>query len=211
MSGGVGRSWDAGEADDRYLAHPAAADEPNLLPEAIPEQLDEGDEGDALDDLVAGLAGLNARLEEAQRLHGRQSDLVERLHDENQSLRAGELRAAQLPLIRDLLRLHDDLERLRVAAGDGSGAGDLAIVQETLLDLLARNGIEHYSPEPGDPFDAGSHSVVGVELTADQALDRAITEVVRPGFRWEAGDTIRVADVRAYSCREQMPQESTES
>lgn len=172
------------------------------------EEEKEGDDGvaRALDDLGATLTNLDTRLEEAQRLHARQSDLVDRLHGENQGLRAGELRTAQLPLVRDLFRLHDDLERLRAANADDEGPDDLAIVQEALLDLLARNGIESFSPGHGEALDAGSHSVVGVEPTANQALDKAIAEVVRRGFRWESGDVIRVAEVRAYSKRSQSPE-----
>lgn len=151
------------------------------------------------DAVAAAVAGLGARLEESQRLQSRQSDLIDRLHAENQQLKAGELRAAQLPLVRDLLRLHDDIARMRTAASDADG--DLRVVVESLSDTLARNGIEAYAPGPGEPFDARLQSAAGVEPTEDEALDKTVAEVTRQGFRWASGETIRVAEVRAYRYR----------
>ncbi len=147
-------------------------------------------------ELLASLERLDSRLEESQRLLSRQSDLVDRLHAENLELRAGELRSAQLPLIRDLLRMHDDVGRMRAAAGESSE--DLRLVQESLLDTFARNGVLAISPEAGEPFDPRLHNAVGTEPTADEALDKSVAEVTRQGFRWESGDVIRVSEVRAY-------------
>ena len=147
-------------------------------------------------ELLASLGRLDSRLEESQRLLNRQSDLVDRLHAENLELRAGELRNAQLPLVRDLLRMHDDVGRMRAAAGE-SGE-DLRLVEESLLDTFARNGVVAISPQTGEPFDPRLHSAVGTEPTADEALDKSVAEVTRQGFRWESGDVIRVSEVRAY-------------
>jgi molecular chaperone GrpE (heat shock protein) len=161
------------------------------------EQDDGGDQGTQNDAaLAAVLESLDSRLADSQRLLGRQADLTDRLHAENQALRAGELRAAQAPLVRDLLRLHDDLSRMREAAGEGGD--DLRVVQATLLDTLARNGVESFAPQPEEPFDAALHSAAGVETTDDASLDRTVAEVLKPGFRWDAGEVIRVAEVRAY-------------
>lgn len=148
------------------------------------------------DALAVVLQSLDSRLADSQRLLARQADLTERLHAENQSLRAGELRSAQAPLVRDLLRLYDDLCRLRDAAGEAGG--DLRMVQESMLDTLARNGVESFTPEQGEAFDASLHSAAGVESTDDPDRDRTVAEVLKLGFRWEAGEVIRVAEVRAY-------------
>jgi molecular chaperone GrpE (heat shock protein) len=155
---------------------------------------------EAFADLRTAVVGLDSRLEESQRLLGRQSDLVDRLHTENQELRAGELRTAQLPLIRDLLRLHDDVSRMRVAAGELDE--DLRVVQESLLDILARNGVESFAPEDGDEFDPRFHAAAGIEPTADRSLDKSVAVVVKRGFRWDCGDVIRVAEVRAFRYRD---------
>jgi molecular chaperone GrpE (heat shock protein) len=159
----------------------------------------DGDEsaGKGLDTpLAAVLESLDSRLAEAQRLLARQSEMTERLHAENQGLRAGELRGAQLPLVRDLMRLCDDVERMRAVAGEA--AGDLALVEKGLLDILARNGIEKLGVEQGESFDSRLHTAAGVDSTDDEQLDRTVAEVVRNGFRWDSGDVIRVAEVRAY-------------
>lgn len=154
-------------------------------------------EPDALGELSARLAGFDERLEESQRLLARQTELVERLHAENQRLRKGEVRAAQLPLVRDVLRLHDDLGRL-VEAAEGDSRKDLEIVRASLLDTLARNGITPFEGEPGEPFDSRRQSVAGVVGADDPALNRLIAETLRAGFAWDDGELIRVADVRVH-------------
>jgi molecular chaperone GrpE (heat shock protein) len=154
------------------------------------------------------VADFGSRLEEAQRLLARQSDLVDRLHAENQELRAGELRNAQLPLIRDLVRLHDDVERMRGASGQADH--DLRVVQESLLDVLARNGVVPYAPDQGEEFDPRLHAVAGTEPTTDGSLDRSVVGTVRKGFRWDSGDVVRVAEVRAYRHRKPGPDERRE-
>ncbi len=174
-------SVEGGEAESTLLA----ADE--VAPTGAPE-------------LGEAVARFDARLEESQRLLARQSDLVDRLHAENLSLRAGELRDAQLPLVRDLIRLHDDVGRMRAVAGEGDD--DLRVVQESLLDTLARNGVEAYAPGNGEEFDPRLHAAAGTEPTTDESLDKTVVEIVRWGFQWESGDVIRVAEVRAYRYRD---------
>jgi molecular chaperone GrpE len=180
-------------AGDGATAEDAIETEPCDVEEGADEQ------GDVL-------ARLEARLEEAQRLQARQSDLVDRLHAENQELRAGELRNTQLPLIRDLLRLHDDIGRIRKAAGEGDT--DLRMVQDSLLDTLSRNGVEPFVPGQGESFDSRLHAAAGVVPTEDESLDRAVEEVVRRGFRWDSGEVIRVAEVRAYRYQSSAPDSS---
>lgn len=144
----------------------------------------------------AALGQLDSRLGESQRLLDRQAELTERLHAENQGLRAGELREAQLSFIRDLIRLSDDLERMRAVAAES--ADDLGMVHESLVDILARNGVQRFEVEQGEAFDPRLHSAAGVEPTDREELDKAVAEVVRAGFRWDSGEVIRVAEVRAY-------------
>jgi molecular chaperone GrpE len=167
----------------------AAPEQPEeVVPPTVDEEDSEGEE--------AVLDRLDSRLAEAQRLLARQTDLTEKLHAENQELRAGELRNAQLPLVRGLIRLADDLERMRGAAAES--ADDLTMVRESLLDVLARNGIQTFGAEDGEPFDPRLHSAVGVEPTEEEQLDKTVAEVVRHGFRWDSGEAIRVVEVRAY-------------
>ncbi len=151
-------------------------------------------------EIAAALASLEERLAESQRLLDHRLGIVDRLHAENQELRAGELRNAQLPLVRDLLRLHDDVGRLREAVGEQDG--DLRLIHETLVELLERNGVASFAPQPGEPFDPQLHAAAGTEPTGDEALDRSVSDVLRGGFRWDSGEVIRVAEVRAYRYRD---------
>jgi molecular chaperone GrpE (heat shock protein) len=161
------------------------------------EVTDEGSAEEGFEERVeSGLAQLDSRVVEFQRLLDRQAELTERLHAENQSLRAGELREAQLPFIRDLIRLSDDLERMRAVAAES--AGDLGMVHASLTDILLRNGVQRFEVEQGEPFDPRLHSAAGIEPTDREELDKAVAEVVRAGFRWDSGEVIRVAEVRAY-------------
>jgi molecular chaperone GrpE len=148
-----------------------------------------------IDERLAELAGVDGRLAESQRLLVRQSELADKLHAENQRLRAGELRGAMLPLVRDLLRLHDDIGRI---AGEAERVEDLELMQASLLDALARNGILAVRPAVGEQFDPKRHSVAGVVETDDASVDRSISDVIRLGFQWEDGQVIRVAEVRVY-------------
>jgi molecular chaperone GrpE len=154
-------------------------------------------EPSAWESMATSLADLAARLEESQRLLGRQVDHVDHLHAENQRLRAGELRTAISPLVRDLLRLHDDVGRLAEASTDESKR-DLNVVQVSLLDVLARAGIMSFEPEVDAQFDPKRHNAAGVVATGDAASERRIAEVIRTGFHWEDGQIVRVADVTVF-------------
>jgi molecular chaperone GrpE len=146
-------------------------------------------------EVLGALSRIYKQVGESQRLLDRQQVLADRLHAENQTLRAGELRSAQLPLVRDVLRLYDDVGRM----SDGQEReGDLPIVREALAEMLVRNGVVSFEPDQGDDFDSHNHSVVGVEATLDEGLDRTVAKVVKQGFSWESGEVIRVAEVTAY-------------
>jgi molecular chaperone GrpE (heat shock protein) len=178
-----------------------AGREESSPPDSHPVDLDDGApvrDGDQ--DIALVLANLDSRFEESQRLLGRQVDLVDRLHAENQRLRSGELRAATLPLIRDLLRLHDDIGRL-ANAGETDASQDLKVVQISLLDSLARAGVLDYTPAVGESFDPKLHSATGVVATEDEASDRTIAEVIRIGFHWEDGQVLRAADATVFKYR----------
>lgn len=169
--------------------------DPTTTADPAVEQEDTWREVPELAQVAATLTSLEERLRESQRLLARQSDLAAKLHAENQRLRAGELRAATLPLVRDLVRLHDDIGKLTAGQEDTQ---DLDLVKISLLDALARNGITTFQPAPGEQFDSKQHSVAGILQTDDASLDRTVAEVIRTGVRWEDGQTIRVADVRVH-------------
>ncbi len=171
---------------DESQSQPADAEHPEPEQQSVETQLA---------DIAATLGSLDTRLGESQRLLGRQSEFADKLHAENQRLREGELRAATLPLIRDLLRLHDDIGKLSVGRED---TRDLDIVKVSLLDALARNGVLAFEPAVGDVFDPKQHNIQGVVATGESSLDRTIAVVTRVGVQWDDGQTIRVADVSVY-------------
>ena len=197
----------APQSVEREVAAPTLAEPERAEPGTVepadaevqpePELSSPAPENAALEGFATALFSLDDRLGEAQRLLAHQSELAAKLHADNQRLRAGELRAALLPLVRDLLRLHDDIGRI---AEDTERAGDLELIRISLLDALARNGIVPLRPAAGEPFDPKRHSATSVLPTDVAERDRSIAGVVRAGFEWDDGHTIRVADVSVYRC-----------
>ena len=147
------------------------------------------------------LARIEDRLAESQRLLGRQTEIAASLHEENQRLKAGELRRALAPLVRDVLRVQDDVTAMLDTHADPGAARDLDLVRGALLDALARNGIEPIACPPGTPFDPRLHKVAGVVATPDPQLDRCVAAVVRPGFTWDDGEPVRPVDVQVHKLR----------
>jgi molecular chaperone GrpE (heat shock protein) len=140
-------------------------------------------------------ARLDRRLEEALRLAKHRDELVDKLHRENQQLRQGELQIAMLPLLRDLMRLLDDLELILESDPEAS---DVDFVRGALVDILGRNGITGFVPAKHEPFDSAIHAAVGTEPTAERLSDRTVCTVRRGGFRRDDGSIVRVADVTVH-------------
>lgn len=178
---------------------PAPPSKPKPEAEAEPSVAE-----DPADRTIAVLERLEDRLEESQRLLARQSEIASLLHAENQRLKAGELRRALLPLVRDILRVHDDLKQIVKAELD-AGADPEAITRdplsigvEQIVDALARNGIERMPVAAGDAFDPRLHKAVAVASADAADAHRTIADVLKSGFAWEDGAPIRAADVRVF-------------
>jgi molecular chaperone GrpE len=146
--------------------------------------------------VIGRLDDLGRRLDELTRLGAHQRVLVDELHADNQKLRAGELFQAQAPLLRDLVRLHDDVERLEAAGGDS--APDLALVRQQLLQVLDRAGVRRYEVAAGEPFDGSRHQGVRSVPATDGAADRTVASMVRCGFERDDGRVLRPADVEVH-------------
>jgi molecular chaperone GrpE (heat shock protein) len=144
------------------------------------------------------LAQAEIRLDEALALAKHRDQLVDRLHRENQQLRQGELQSAILPLLRDLMRLLDDLEQMLEHDPE---AGDVQFVHGAVQDILSRHGICGFAPEQHDPFDSTVHSAIGTVPTDSPEEDRRICAVRRRGFRRDDGSVLRAADVTVYRHR----------
>jgi molecular chaperone GrpE len=129
----------------------------------------------------ARLGAIDERL--AERAAARES-IIERLHEENQRLRSGELQLMLRPILVDLQRLRNELL---------AGVGDRELSPAQVADLLGsfaasveltleRSGVRVLRPAVGVPFDPAVHQVVGVVDAADPAADGLVAEVLGDGY-----------------------------
>lgn len=162
-----------------------------------------GEGADAPDPVLLRLDELTRAIEEGNRISQDRERVVDRLHEENQRLRAGELAQMLAPIFRDLVRLYDDLERTArayEARGDAvttDAARDVASYRDAVLDLLYRHGVEPYDAPEGTPFAASEHRALKPIPTSDPAKDRTIARVIRRGFRTDAR-IVRALEAEVY-------------
>lgn len=181
----------------------AVASEPAADERAGGQAVDEPATGpDPIDAVLLAVERLSVRVEEMSRLSQRHVEHIDRLHAENQQLRAGELRQAISPLLRALVRHHDNLAKLAEAAGDdGPEADSLRIVRSGLLNVLSMAGVEAYEVAPRERFDPTRHQGVSRAETDDPDLDGTVAQMRRCGFVAEDGRVIRPAEVDVYRVR----------
>ncbi|WP_250281143.1 nucleotide exchange factor GrpE [Frankia sp. CiP1_Cm_nod2] len=152
-------------------------------------------EGPAATAVAGRLDELARRLEELARLRRHDADLVDRLHAENTRLRAGELTEAMSPLLRGLMRLHDQMTSL--GADDGqSVAGILRTQLLQIMDVAV--DVRPYTAVVGMPFDPARHVGVRRIGTDDAKRDRTIARTVRPGFVRGESIVVRPAEVEVF-------------
>jgi molecular chaperone GrpE (heat shock protein) len=142
---------------------------------------------------------LTAKLDELVRLGDRRERMIDRLHAENQRLRGGELRQAQAPVIRELIRTYDLVVTL--AAQEGSAQTDLELVRRRLLDGVELFGVRPIEVGVDADFDATQHAAVARATTSDRAFDMTVARATRVGFVQDDGHVLRPTDVavRRYS------------
>lgn len=156
-----------------------------------------------LNELNEKIGILTERLEEGNRLSMDRERIIDNLHQENQSLRQGELQQALLPVLRDSIRLFDDLKQTsrnyaeRQNLVPANVANDFQCFAETVSDILYRSGIESYSAFEGDPFNSKDHRVLGVVQTTSKEKDRTIARTIREGFRSNL-TTVRLLEAEVY-------------
>ncbi|TDD36391.1 nucleotide exchange factor GrpE [Actinomadura sp. KC06] len=150
------------------------------------------------------LTGLAARLDREHERAKHREAVIDRLHEENQRLRRGELQAMLEPVRAALYRLHDQARREsgRLAAPDLAEPPDpretallLAAVADDVADALARLGVERFTVEPGAPYDAARHRPVAVTPVDDPMRDGTVTAAESDGFE-QSGKVLRKAAVR---------------
>ncbi|QXJ26350.1 nucleotide exchange factor GrpE [Actinomadura graeca] len=146
---------------------------------------------------------MSARLDREHERAAHREAVIDRLHEENQRLRRGELQAMLEPVRAALYRLHDQARREsgRLAAPDGGDTPDpaqtallLAAVADDVADALARLGVERFTVEPGALYDASRHRPVAVTAVAEPARDGTVVTVQSDGFE-QGGKVLRKAAV----------------
>jgi molecular chaperone GrpE len=103
-------------------------------------------------------------------------------------------RRAKANLVRDLLPVLDNLERALASAGESEQhlAEGVRMVQQELVGLLEREGIEAFDPR-GEPFDPTLHEALSTRAE-DGATQGTVLDVVEKGYRLN-GTVLRPARV----------------
>lgn len=168
------------------------------------------------DKLTALFEDFTAQLKETNRLSQERETVIDRLHQENQRLKQGEIQQALLPVFRDLIRLYDDLNTTvskyagDPAARDGKLVRDLDCYKETVGDILYRYGVEPVEVKTGEDFNPKEHKAVAVAPAETAQQDRKISKIIRNGFKTET-KIIRNAEVEVYRYSAPMTAENLET
>jgi molecular chaperone GrpE len=159
-----------------------------------------GDTGAALGDLAGRLGRVEEQLAEFHRRSAHRELVIDRLHEENQQLRGGIGKIILEPVIADLIRLDDQLNReVRRLESGGQDPRLLWSFAEDVRQILDRCGIDVFSAEPGDPFDRDRHRPLAVVACQDESRHNTVAEVVAAGFaERETGRVRRPVHARFY-------------
>ena len=113
-------------------------------------------------ELTGRLDRVTEQLADFHRRSAHRESVIDRLHEENQQLRDGISKAILEPVVADLVRLYDQVDReVRRLNGGGQDERLLWSFADDIAQILDRCGVEIYSAEPGDPFDRDRHRPVG--------------------------------------------------
>ena len=146
------------------------------------------------------LGRVEEQLAEFHRRSAHRELVIDRLHEENQQLRGGIGKIILEPVVADLIRLDDQLNReVRRLESDGQDPRLLWSFAEDVRQILDRCGIDVFSAEPGDPFDRDRHRPLAVVACQDESRHNTVAEVVAAGFaERETGRVRRPVQARFY-------------
>ena len=140
------------------------------------------------------VSAVSTALAELSRLRTRDIELADKMHGEITKLRAGEIRSAMTPLLKQLIRLVDQMDKL-----DATPGSDVQALREQLVQIVDTTaGVTVYVPVPGDEFDAKTQMGTERRDSPVEGLDGRVAACVRPGFRWDDGVVIRAAEVAVH-------------
>jgi len=162
---------------------PAAGEEESRTGEtSVPAVVGEDVPG-LLGELSRRLGQVEEHLAGFHRLEAHRESIIDRLHEENQRLRDGVGRLILEPVVADLIRLHDQLEKeVRRLGADAPDGQLLRSFADEVLQILDRCGIEPFLAEPGEPFQRGRHRPIGAVACDDESRHNTVAEVVAAGF-----------------------------
>jgi len=151
--------------------------------------------------ILEELAGLRAQIGREHDRAAAREQIIDRLHEENQSLRAGERALLLRPLLTDLQRLrHELLRQADRLPEQFSGAQVAELLRSYAYNLeltLERGGIAVVVPEPGSGFDPSRHRAAGAVPVDDPERNATIAEVSLDGYLdVESGRVVTAAEVR---------------
>lgn len=165
------------------------------------EQEPPADETKALDELAARFDQVERQLAEFHRRSTFRESVVDRLHEENQQLRAGVDRAILSPVVADLIRLYDQLSResYRPVGNGQNQAPLLGSFAEDVVQILDRCGYELFTAEPGEPYDHRRHRPLATVPCPDESQHNTVAEVIAAGFvERDTGQVRRPVHARFY-------------
>jgi molecular chaperone GrpE len=174
------------------------AEEAAIPAEDVPAGIDGG--AGLAGDVAGRLDKVEAQLTEFHRRSAHRESVIDRLHEENQRLQGGIGRIILEPVVTDLIRFYDQLDReVRRLEADGHESRLLWSFADDIVQILDRCGIEAFSAEPGDPFQRDRHRPLAVVPCDDESRHNTVAEVVAIGFlERETGRIRRPVKARVY-------------
>ena len=151
-------------------------------------------------ELARRLDRVEAQLAEFHRRAAHREAVIDRLHEENQRLRGGFGRIVLEPVVTDLIRLYDQLDRevRRLQAG-GQDPRLLWSFAADVVQILDRCGIEIFSAEPGDRFARDRHRPLAAVACEEESRHNTVAEVISAGFlERDTGRVRRPVQVRVH-------------
>lgn len=155
-------------------------------PGAAPPAPEAAEVAAAVRRIEADLAAVQAALTAADERAAARERVIDRLHEDNQRLRAGERRLLLRPVLVDLYRLRDGLLRQAATLPASLTAAEMSELLVSFAysveQALDRCGVRPLRACPGDPVDPGRHRVVGSVAAADPGQDGQVAEALADGY-----------------------------
>lgn len=154
---------------------------------------------DGTAEFAVRLGAVETAVKDFHRRAAHRESVIDRLHEENQSLRNGMRREVLEPVVTDLVRLHDGL----AAQAERLSSELFASFADDVVLALDRCGIEVVTAQRGEPFQSGLHAVGAVQDCADPALHNTVAAPLLAGLRdRESGRMRRLVKAAFYRAAE---------